>query len=202
MSGDWLDFLRPTLSLLLVIWSLQMMDDVFKAEQVLGRGERTLAAKIGRHVLPFTGLCLLIAGAWQAHVALAMFFGVSALRFFPLSLPISRRQLLSKFSLIVVMWLCSLLFVGTWLAVWGIVMAIFLECMLSLLQYHQDHWLIEDTLSRRLGIPLLMLGGVLALGSSFWISSRYTISFLVALSFWTAIAEWTTDRLEDWHISF
>lgn len=194
MSGTWLEIFRTFVSLLLMGAAVKLMDDSLDAVYDEARGQRTLAARLGRSALPYVLLLGVVATALNREAALAAFLGSYVAGMFTTldqKLP-SRLPAWLEVIVIVVLALATLQWQD---ALWGIAMMSVIDWLDDLVDYASDKVRGQWNLAHHLGVPETLLLILIALVVAVLTNPLYTAVTFVVVPVIETVAGYTTIRV-------
>ncbi|MCL6516555.1 hypothetical protein [Alicyclobacillus sp.] len=196
MYGALHEWVAPFAALLLIGAAIKLMDDHLDAEYDILRGERTLAARFGRALLPYGLAVGLLAAAIDPRLACALFFASYAVGMF--------HQLRERLPTRLPAWVETLaavalagLTAGWQTALWAIAVAAVIDWTDDLSDAARDRLTGQRNLAIRIGVVETTLLVLLALCAAVVLDAKDTALAFVALAVLTVLSEVTTVRLWD-----
>lgn len=194
MFGDWHDVLDVSLSLLFAGASIKLMDDALDVEFDLCQGKRTLAARFGRSVLPYSLALFAIAVAIQSHIALAAFFGSYAVGMFARPGERLPTRLPAWVEIVLAIAICVAL-VGWRDALWGISIMAVVDWLDDVMDRYRDAETGQFNVVVRFGLIEVLFALLGLFCVALYANMEGTIFALIALAILNIVSELTTVRL-------
>lgn len=194
MFGDWPDWALVLAAMLLSGGVIKLVDDFLDSDEDLCRGERTLAARLGKSTLPYLAILATLAAACNLHVALAMLlcsFAVGMLH----PWRYGRRGIVWKLSEIAVAVSVSIALTGLLLTVWALATLAMADWLDDLADTAADKVTGQRNMVLSIGPVATVICTLAALGVAVLFNAFYTLLAFIALPVIHIIAEWTTRHL-------
>ncbi|RIV29312.1 hypothetical protein D2Q93_00150 [Alicyclobacillaceae bacterium I2511] len=194
MFGNLHEWAVELLALVLMGSAIKLMDDQLDAEYDICRGERTLAVKLGRALLPYTLVLTVLALYLQPVLTTAVFFGSYAVGMFTRwqeKLPTRVPAYVEIFMVIGL----SMLLTGWQTAVWGLTFMALVDWVDDLTDATLDKVSGQDNLVLRIGWIETSLLVLLVLCVAVLLNFFATATGLIALAMLTILSELTTAKI-------
>lgn len=194
MSGSWYEWGVWLLCLLLIGAAVKLLDDSLDADFDKFRGERTLAARLGRAVYPYGVLLALLAAYVDVKLTVALFLGSYVVGMFVQW----RERLPTKvpaYVEIVLAIALSFALTGWHVAVWAIAMMAVVDWLDDLVDYSGDKTSGQANIALKIGVVETLFLIMMALCAAVLLDPLMTGLTFIAVILLTILAEVTTKRL-------
>lgn len=182
MSGIWLEYGQPLLSLFLMGLAIKLMDDHLDAQIDLSRGKRTLAVRLNRAALPYAMLLGLLSATLSLPIALAAFLGSYAVGMFSGWRQTLPTRVPAWLEIVIALGLAVLL-VGWRTALWGLAMMSVIDWLDDVLDMGSDSDVSQWNLANRIGVVETLLLILIALTAAVLANAKLTALTFIALPF-------------------
>lgn len=202
MFGVLPNWCTELLSMILIGLVIKWLDDSLDSEFDICRGERTLAARLGRSLLPYALCVAVFALSLDAKLASALFLSSYALGMvtnwterLPTRLPPYVESVIAV--------LFGVLLAGPGLELWALLFIAWVDWLDDLVDFRKDRVTGNRNLAHKIGFVETTLLILLALLGSVWLRPDLTLMGFVAVTIVTVIAEmtithiWTENVLEE-----
>lgn len=181
-------------AMVLVGFVIQWMDDALDSEVDLSRGERRLAVRMGRGLLPY-GLGLMVLGAaFNFQLTAALFLSSYAVGMFS-NLTERLTTRVPAYVETVIALLLSVAVSGWQVAAFAFCFIAFIDWLDDVVDYRKDLRSGGSNLALRIGMIETSLLVLLAMLGAVWLNALDTLLGLIAFATVTVIAEVTVQHL-------
>ncbi|QSO53678.1 hypothetical protein JZ785_07495 [Alicyclobacillus curvatus] len=196
MFGGLPEWVFNLLTMLLMGWTIKLLDDHLDSEYDIARGERTLAVRLGRSAFAYGMVSALLAAALNQSLAIALFFSSYAVGMFTDVREKQPTHLPAYVECAIAVGL-SVLFAGWQTALFALAFVALVDWLDDIVDYGRDALSGERNVARSLGFVETTLLVLLALLTAVLMQPLTTILGFVAFALITAVSELSTERL--WH---
>ncbi len=193
MFASWLNLALAFGSLFGIGFVIKMMDDVFDADYDVCFGIRTLAAKLGKRVLPYSIVAGLFAALCNVHLALGVFlasYGVSAI-----SRPREHQLRMEPYIEFVVAVILCFAAMGPNSAIWAIMMMCAVDWLGNIGEMNKDKQSGQRNIALQFGVVVTLFAILIALSIAVFFNAQWTVLTFTAFSLLAIFFDLTSTAL-------